>query len=107
MIINFPNEREFREITSNHLSETEFKEFMKLYKGHTKEPFSLVDPVFRNVNRLFAFLFKNGNDNVTRDSLDKYYTRLVEINNFNALINNKPFSDQSVENKQEVYENLI
>ena len=67
----------------------------------------MVDPVFRNVNRLFAFLFKNGNDNATRDSLDKYYTRLVEINDFNALIDNKPFSDQPVENKQEVYENLI
>ena len=32
---------------------------------------------------------------------------LVEINNSNALINNKPFFDQPVKNKQEVYEKLI
>ena len=80
---------------------------MKLYKDYTKEPFSLVDPVFRNVNRLFALLFKNDNDNATIDSLDKYYMRLVEIKDFNALIDNKPFFDQPVENKQEAYENLI
>ena len=32
---------------------------------------------------------------------------LVEIKDFNALIDNKPFFDQPVKNKQEGYENLI
>ena len=32
---------------------------------------------------------------------------LVEIEDFNALINNKPFFDQPVINKQEVYKNFI
>ena len=32
---------------------------------------------------------------------------LVEIKDFNALIDNKPFFDQPVKNKQEVYEKLI
>ena len=32
---------------------------------------------------------------------------LVEIADFNALINNKPFLDQPVKNKQEAYEKLI
>ena len=32
---------------------------------------------------------------------------LVEIKNFNALIDNKPFFDQPVKNKQEAYEKLI
>ena len=32
---------------------------------------------------------------------------LVEINEFNALIDNKPFFDQLVKNKQEGYEKLI
>ena len=32
---------------------------------------------------------------------------LVEIKDFNALINNKPFFDQPVKNKQEAYEKLI
>ena len=32
---------------------------------------------------------------------------LVEIKDFNALIDNKPFFDQPVKNKQEAYENVI
>ena len=30
----------------------------------------LIDPAFRNINRLFALSFKNGNDSPTRDSFD-------------------------------------
>ena len=32
---------------------------------------------------------------------------LVEIKDFDALIDNKPFFDQPVKNKQEAYENLL
>ena len=32
---------------------------------------------------------------------------LVEIENLNALIDNKPFFDQPVKNKQEAYEKLV
>ena len=32
---------------------------------------------------------------------------LVEIKDFNALIDNKPFFDQPVKSKQEAYEKLI
>ena len=32
---------------------------------------------------------------------------LIEIKDFNALINNKSFFDQPVKNKQEAYEKLI
>ena len=32
---------------------------------------------------------------------------LVEIKNFNVLIDKKPFFDQPVKNKQEAYEKLI
>ena len=32
---------------------------------------------------------------------------LVEIKNFNALIDNKAFFDQPIQNKQEAYEKLI
>ena len=56
------------------------------------------------MNRLFVLSFKNGNDDPTRNSLDKYYMPLVEIKDFNALIDNKPFFDQPVKNKQETYE---
>ena len=67
----------------------------------------MIDPTFRNINRLFVFSFKNGDDDSTRYSLDKYYMPLVKIKDFNVLIDNKPFFDQPVEKKQEVYEKII
>ena len=51
----------------------------------------LNDPTFRNIKRLFVLSFKNGNDNPTRNSFDKYYMPLVEIKDFNALVDNKHF----------------
>ena len=50
--------------------------------------------------------FKNGNDDPTRDSFDEYNMPLVEIKDFNALINNKPFF-LSASLKQETYEKRI
>ena len=39
--------RELQQIASNHLSEIDFKDFMKLYEDYTKEPYSfLVNDVF-------------------------------------------------------------
>ena len=40
---------------------------------------------------MFLLLFKNGNDDPTRDSFNEYYMPLVEIKDFNALNENKPF----------------
>ena len=40
---------------------------------------------------MFVLLLKNGNNNPTRNSFDKYYMPLVEVKDFNALIDNKPF----------------
>ena len=51
----------------------------------------LIDPIFRNVNRLFVLSFKNGDDDTTRYSFDEYYMPLVEIKDFNALIDNNHF----------------
>ena len=56
---------------------------------------------------MFVLSFKNSNDEPTIDSFDEYYISLVEINDFNALIGNKPFFDQPVKNKQHEYEKLI
>ena len=42
-----------------------------------------------------------------RDSFDKYYMPFVEIKDFNAPIDNKPFFDQPVKSKQEAYQKLI
>ena len=49
----------------------------------------MIDPTFRNINRLFALLFNNGDDDPRRNSFGKYYMPLVETKVFNALIDNK------------------
>ena len=67
----------------------------------------LIDPSFRNINSLFVLLLKSCDDDPTRYSFDQYYMLLVEIKDFNALIDNKRFFDQPVKNKQEAYEKLI
>ena len=51
----------------------------------------LIDPTFRHINRLFILSFKNGDNDPTRDSFDKYYMPLAGIKDFNALIDNKLF----------------
>ena len=47
----------------------------------------------------------NANDNddfSERNYFDKYYVPLVEIKDFNVLINNKPLFKETINNKQEV-----
>ena len=56
---------------------------------------------------MFVLSFKNVNDDPIRNWFDRYYMSLVEIKDFNALVDNKPFFDQPVKNKQEAYEKLI
>ena len=51
----------------------------------------MIDPKFININRLFVIFFKNGDNYPTRHSFNKNYMPLVEIKDFNALIDNKPF----------------
>ena len=67
----------------------------------------MTDPTLRNINRLIVLLFKNGDDDTTRNSLDKYNMLLVEIKDFNALIDSKPFLDQLMKNKQEANGKLV
>ena len=38
-IIKIPSKRELQQITSNHMSDIDFEDFMKLYKEYIKEPF--------------------------------------------------------------------
>ena len=48
----------------------------------------LTDLTFRNVNRLFVPLFKNNNGDATRNYFYEYYLPLVELKDFNAVIDN-------------------
>ena len=62
----------------------------------------MIDPRFRNINRLFVLLFKNGDDDPARNYFHVYNTSLVKIKDFNVLIDNKPFYDQPVKKKRNV-----
>ena len=64
----------------------------------------LIYPTFTNVNRLFVLTFENEDD---RTSFSKYYVPKVEIKDFNALIDGKPFFEIPVKNKEEAYEAII
>ena len=41
-IMKIPNKRELQQIAPNHSSDIDFKNFMKLYKEYTKEPYSFL-----------------------------------------------------------------
>ena len=49
----------------------------------------MVDPAFKNINRLLVISFKNGDNDPVKNSFGKYYMQLGEIKDFNALIENK------------------
>ena len=53
----------------------------------------MIDPTLRNINRVFVSSFKNGNNDPTRHFFDDFYMPIVEIKDFNVLIDNKPFFD--------------
>ena len=67
----------------------------------------MIDPTFRNINKFLLLSFKNGNDGLAGDSFDEYYMSLVEIKDFNALIDNKPVFDQPVNNKQGAHKKFV
>ena len=48
----------------------------------------MIDPTFRNINRLFVLSFKNCDDDPARNSFDVCHVPLVDIKDFNALIIN-------------------
>ena len=81
-------------ITSENIS----KDLKEQFLGRSMD--YLIDPTFRNINTLFVLSFKNGDNDPTRNSFDKYYMPLVQIKDFNALIDNKTLFDQPVKNKK-------
>ena len=77
------------------------------YRFEINNQIIIIDPTFRNINRFFVLSFKDGDNDPTRDSFEKYYMSLIEVKDLNPLIDNKPFFDHPVENKEEAYEELI
>ena len=77
------------------------------YRFEINNQIIIIDPTFRNINRFFVLSFKDGDNDPTRDSFEKYCMSLIEVKDLNPLIDNKPFFDYPVENKEEAYEELI
>ena len=67
----------------------------------------MIDATFSNINRLFFLSFKSSDDDPTRNYFDDFYISLVAIKDVNALIDNNPYFDQQVQNKQEAFEKLV
>ena len=59
---------------------------------------------------MLVLSFKNGNNDPTRNSFERYYMPFVEIKYFNELINNRPFFDQPVKKQtrsiRKTYQNV-
>ena len=63
----------------------------------------VVDPSFQEVNRLFVLAFENDDD---RTSDEQYYLPIVEIKDYNILINSENFFDQPIKNRGVTYDNI-
>ena len=61
-----------------------------MHRQHDNFNFT-INPTFKTVNRLFVFSFKNSEKDSTKNYFLKYYMLLLEIKDFNAFIENKPF----------------
>ena len=64
----------------------------------------LIDSTFTNLNRLLVLSFENEND---RTSFSKYYVPKIEVKDFSVLIDQKPFFEIPVKNKEEAYKAII
>ena len=65
----------------------------------------MIDPTFRY--SLFVLSFKFGRNVALRNAFNRHYLSFVEIKDFNVLIDNKPFFDQPIKNKQEAYVKFV
>ena len=63
----------------------------------------LVDPSFQRVNRLFILAFE---DDAQRTAHNSYYLPIVEIKDYNIVINGENFFDQPIKNKKIAYDNI-
>ena len=57
------------------------------------------------IHSLFLLSFKSDDDQHMRDSFDRYYMPLIDIKDFNELINNF-FCDQPIKTNKNRMENL-
>ena len=65
----------------------------------------LIEPSFQGVNRLFLAFEHDHNDD-KRISNKRYYIPIVEIKNYNVMIDGKNVFNQPVKNDRVMYENI-
>ena len=63
----------------------------------------LINPIFQGVNRLFALLFKNKDGRTVHT---KHFTPLVDIKDYNGMIDSQNVFDQSAKNNLITYDNI-
>ena len=64
----------------------------------------MTDPASTNIDRLLVLPFENSDNNPTKNSFFYYYYMpLVEIKDFNLLIDNKSFFDQPVKQTRSLW----
>ena len=63
----------------------------------------LIDRSFQGVKRLFVLSFKNTTDRTVHT---KYYLPNVEIKDYNVMIDEQIFFDQTVKNNLRTYDNI-
>ena len=88
-----------------------FKRTINLNKYHPKVTVQqrnryldfLINPSFQGVNKLFVLSFEN---NGGRTSYTRHYFTLVEIKDYNLMINGRSFFDQPIKNNLTTYDNI-
>ena len=92
--MKIPNKRELQQIASNHSSEIDFKDFMKLYKEYTKEPYSLIvsdttssldNPLrFRKNSKKIKVVYKKIEQNKSQYNLDRQTAKISPLSSRNV-----------------------
>ena len=67
----------------------------------------MINPTFRNIYRVFVLSFKLGRNMATRNTFNIHYLPLIEIKDFNILIDNRLSLVQPVKSKQEMSEKCV
>ena len=65
-----------------------------------------LDPSFQGVNRLFVMAYNRVDGQPTRDERTKYYLPIIDLKQYNVIIDGRNFYDNPIENNNEKYREL-
>ena len=65
-----------------------------------------LDPSFQGVNRLFVMAYNRVDGQPTRDERTKYYLPIIDLKQYNVIIDGINFYDNPIENNNEKYREL-